>query len=63
MARWKYLLVVVALMSWVAKLSLQFISNIADWFWYLSLGCWFLLFILFWPALFRGRWRELASFP
>lgn len=62
MARWKYLLVIVGLLSWLAKLALNDISDAADWFWYLSLACWVVLFSLIWPALFRRNWRELAVF-
>jgi hypothetical protein len=60
MSRWKYVLVLVALVSWLAKLLLNYISDAADWFWYLSFGCWIILFLLVWPALFRRNWRELA---
>lgn len=60
MARWKWALVVVALASWVAKLSLFHVSDIADWFWYLFLCCWLLLIVLAGAALARCRLAELA---
>lgn len=60
MTRWKRALVVIALASWLAKLSLFHVSDTADWFWYLSLCCWLLLFVLASVALVRSRFSELA---
>lgn len=60
MTWWKRVLVAVALVSWLAKLSLFYVSDIADWFWYLSLCCWFLLLVLAGAALLRRRLGELA---
>ena len=62
MYRWKYLLVLGALSSWLAKLLLEYVSDAADWFWYLSLGFRFVLFLLLWFALLRRRWWQLAIF-
>ena len=62
MTWWKWALVVVALVSWLAKISLFYISDIADWFWYLSLYCWLLLFVLAAAAAIRCRLGEIAIF-
>lgn len=56
MYRWKYLIVFVALSSWLAKLLLEYISDAAVWFWYLSLGLRLVLLLLLWFALLRRRW-------
>jgi hypothetical protein len=62
MKRWKYLLVVVVLVSRFVELLLYEVSDVSDWCWYLFTGGWFvLLFLTLW-ALFRIRWRELAVF-
>jgi hypothetical protein len=58
----KYALVAAALVSWFAKLSLFYISDVAGWFWYLSLCCWFLLFVLAAIALVRFRPTEFVIF-
>jgi uncharacterized membrane protein YhaH (DUF805 family) len=58
--RWRYLLVAVALASWLAMLLLNYVSHFADWFVDLFRVCWLALFFLAWAALFRRRWRELA---
>ena len=62
MYRWKYLIVFVALSSWLAKLLLEYISDAAVWFWYLSLGLRLVLLLLLWFALLRRRWWQLAIF-
>jgi hypothetical protein len=34
---------------------LDYISEVADWLWYLSFGCWLIIFILAWVVLFKRR--------
>jgi hypothetical protein len=58
--RWRYLLVVVALASWLAMHLLNYVSDIAYWFVDLFKVSWLALFLLALAALFRRRWRELA---
>jgi hypothetical protein len=62
MTWWKWALVVVALVSRLANISLFHISDIADWFWYLFLYCWLLLFVLAASAAIRRRLGEIAIF-
>jgi hypothetical protein len=63
MSRLKYLLVVIALVSWVAVQSLCFISRYADWpLLYISGSCWLALVVFALWAVLGRRWRELAVF-
>lgn len=58
--RWRYILVVAALASWLAMHVLNYVSSMAD----RLLGpfkvCWLALFLAALAASFRHRWRELA---
>ena len=59
-ASWRYLLVVVALATWLAMHLLNNVSNFADWLVDLFKVCWLALFFLALAAPFFRRWRELA---
>jgi hypothetical protein len=58
--RWRYLLAVVALASWLAMHLLNYVSEIADWFVDPFKACWIALFFLASSAALFRRWRELA---
>lgn len=60
MTRWKYILVVVVLVSRLAELSLCYVWDISDWCWYLFTVDWLVLLFVALLSLFRLRWRELA---
>jgi len=59
-ASWRYLLVVVALATWLAMHLLNYVSNFADWLVDLFKVCWLAVFFLALAAPFFRRWRELA---
>ena len=58
--RWKGLLVVMTLASWLAMHLLNYVSRIAVWPVGLFKACWLALFALALAAVFRRRWRNLA---
>jgi hypothetical protein len=58
--RWRYLLVVMTLASWLAVHLLNYVSRIAVWPIGLFKVCWLALFFLALAAPFRRRWRDLA---
>jgi hypothetical protein len=60
--RWRYLLVIAALVSWLALNLLNYVSNIADRLADLFKVCWLALFFLALAALFKRKWRDLAIF-
>lgn len=63
MTRWKYLLVIVALVSWLAGQLLADVSRYVDWpLLYVSGLGWLALLLLNLSALVRHRWYELTIF-
>ncbi|KRR23712.1 hypothetical protein [Bradyrhizobium retamae] len=60
MTWWKYILIVVALVGWLASQLLAYVSSYADWpLLFISGACALALLFLSLSALIRCRWREL----
>lgn len=60
--RWRYLLVVAALASWLAMHLLNYVSGAAGWFVDLFKVCWLALLFSALTATFFRRWREFAIY-
>jgi hypothetical protein len=61
MARWKYLLIVIALGSVIVDQYFRFVSDVASRFSDLALVCLLSLIVIALVALVRRRWRDLAT--
>jgi hypothetical protein len=62
MGRWKNSLLIVAAVSGIGKILLDYITDVADWLLYLFVACWLGLVLLALLALLGRKWGEFVAF-